>query len=766
MVHLRNVAGFLFVCLSLLAPGSGCSSSQHQTLSIQYDPVPTRTQTHREQMLRTLFQDRHLQIIFGADTDAQAEQLRTRFERVRGFRRMQTTMHRATNVHLDSLGQAPMLLVGTPETNPHIKNLVRSPHLRFLPEGFQFLDRRYTNPDYAVSMLMPHPDNGDIPLFIVTGNSTEAVLEWTQQDIMMYDYQVGRGNQRIRMGHFSQNTGEEWAFSPASDHDLENDRQTYQETAHLHFQTYKTPAGTARMEQLVANATATVARVLAFAGQESLDRPLSYVVYPSVEAKAVLTDNMQQAHVDYEQNTIHVATERLLRGEDQDLEAALMLWNLYDRTPDLFFNEGLAIYFSDSWHGQGYEHWGKRLLQAGIFPSLSEFSNNEQYEQVPSMLRKPVAGLLVQELLHQHGEAAIRDHLKGNKLLPLSESLATAWESIQEKAAALPLAASRAVDLPFQKGFNFAHEGYRIVNGYGSKVSDESIGMLSQLGTSALSIIPYSFMRSPTTPTPLYIDHGPGGENDESVVHAATTAKDKGLVTMMKPQIWIRGSWPGDINMATQAEWDTFFHHYERWITHYALLSEMYGFDVLCIGTELTQAALQHEMRWREIIKKIRVLYSGRLTYASNWGEEFENVAFWDALDYIGLDNYYPLSDKPDASKKDLQKGARDIISKIEVVHERFNKPVLLTEVGFPSIEHPWIQPHASNNDAPANGDHQALGYEVLLEAFYDQSWFAGMYWWKWPSTPDRGGDDHKGFTPNGKPATSVISYWFNKYPD
>ena len=64
--------------------------------------------------------------------------------------------------------------------------------------------------------------------------------------------------------------------------------------------------------------------------------------------------------------------------------------------------------------------------------------------------------------------------------------------------------------------------------------------------------------------------------------------------------------------------------------------------------------------------------------------KEFEGIAFWDALDYIGLNNYYPLPD-------DLSTGA--VVARVEAVQRKFKRPVIFTEAGFSSYEAPHRAP-------------------------------------------------------------------------
>ena len=50
-----------------------------------------------------------------------------------------------------------------------------------------------------------------------------------------------------------------------------------------------------------------------------------------------------------------------------------------------------------------------------------------------------------------------------------------------------------------------------------------------------------------------------------------------------------------------------------------------------------------YERYWREIIGDIRRIYDGPLGYAANF-DQIQEVAFWDALDVIGANAYFPLS--------------------------------------------------------------------------------------------------------------------------
>ncbi len=161
-------------------------------------------------------------------------------------------------------------------------------------------------------------------------------------------------------------------------------------------------------------------------------------------------------------------------------------------------------------------------------------------------------------------------------------------------------------------------------------------------------------------------------------------------------------------------------------------------------------------------------MYGGKLTYAANWGSEFEKFPFADALDYLGVDCYYPLSKNPDATKAELQAGFADILTKLEAKQRESDKPLIFTEIGFRSTHAPWMQPHepSSRDDGNQyNGAHQERCYDVVLEAIHDKPWIKGIFWWKFPSYVEHREDNNDDFTPNRKPAEKVIRQWFAKMP-
>jgi hypothetical protein len=252
------------------------------------------------------------------------------------------------------------------------------------------------------------------------------------------------------------------------------------------------------------------------------------------------------------------------------------------------------------------------------------------------------------------------------------------------------------------------------------------------------------------------------GESFVGIAATTQMAKKIGIKTILKPHLWLRQSWPGEVEMKSEAEWKVWFKNYEIFVLAYAYLADSSGIDILCIGTELQKTI--HRPEWKSIIKKVKQVYKGKLTYAANFNE-FEQVTFWNDLDYIGIQAYFPLSKDSLPTSRELREGWQLPIAKIEALLKKSNKPVLFTEIGYKSTNNatmqPWLWPDYAITDNASNKT-QALAYEIFFKEVWSKPWMAGVYFWKWyPQIPKR--SVAVDFTPQGKPAEQIMTTWFKK---
>ena len=262
------------------------------------------------------------------------------------------------------------------------------------------------------------------------------------------------------------------------------------------------------------------------------------------------------------------------------------------------------------------------------------------------------------------------------------------------------------------------------------------------------------------------------GESDAGLLYTARLARQHGIRTLLKPHLWVRGrnAWPGDVNMANAAAWNAWFASYSAFILHYAQLAETGRFDGFCIGTELLHATEpRHERAWRDLIRQVRRVYHGPLTYAANWSGEYQQIRFWDALDYVGIQAYFPLSTAPSPPLDTLLRGWRPHLRALAAWQQRVRKPVVFTEVGYKTTPdaaaRPWEWPeYLATLEVPDEAT-QARCYEALFRACWGQPWLRGMFIWKWYPGLEADGPArrHADFTPQHKPAEAVLARWYGQ---
>ncbi len=297
----------------------------------------------------------------------------------------------------------------------------------------------------------------------------------------------------------------------------------------------------------------------------------------------------------------------------------------------------------------------------------------------------------------------------------------------------------------FQRGVNFTAE-YGAP--YASVEALESLRRLREYGVNSVALVVYGWT-SEGRPS-VQISRGLGvWESEEGVENLARMAHALGMKVFLKPQLWVRGGSPTSLDFPDREQRERWFRSYGEFIGHYARLATRIHADLFCVGVELAKLS-RYDDRWRALIAQVRQIYPGPLTYAANFGRDFQEVRFWNDLDYIGLDEYYPLP-------ADLSTGG--LVRRVERVAVEYRRPVLFTEVGFRSVvdaqRDPW-------NDAPRplSLDEQRRCYEAIFGAFYARPWFAGMYWWQ-VGTNGAGGTEDDSFTPWGKPAMDVVREWY-----
>lgn len=486
-----------------------------------------------------------------------------------------------------------------------------------------------------------------------------------------------------------------------------------------------------------------------------LDEPLHTYIYNSFQEKGDHVRDIRLAHADPESKTIYCIWNETFDGLAERIEYEVLLHEKFGNSADDHIARAVTAAFADRWDHKWLADWDRVLSSRNLLPDWNFFKQNEG--KISEFITIPYLALMANELRNKYGMNALADFYRSRQL-PAEFEL-----EVQNPKPQTVTAANRSQKFSpeFQKGMTYAF--WNSANaGYAGSKSMDSLRKLKSAGVEWIAAIPYGFMENHDSTRIHSAGHNVFGESDESMFQLKLDAQKLGLKIMMKPQIWLHEGWPGKINMNSAEDWNEWFDSYEQWIIHYALISELMHADLFCIGTELVEATTQHPERWRQMIGRVRQVYSGPIVYAANWGKEFEEITFWDSLDYMGLDNYYPVRTSVHQSLDLMRTAFLEQKSKLKALAIRWQKPLLFTEIGYMANETAGM---GSHEDEYAKYDEgmQAECYKLVFETYWNEPWFAGMYWWKWFSNPDDTGINADAHSPHGRKAGRILAQWYKE---
>ncbi|MCS7261582.1 MAG: hypothetical protein NZ765_12540, partial [Anaerolineae bacterium] len=320
----------------------------------------------------------------------------------------------------------------------------------------------------------------------------------------------------------------------------------------------------------------------------------------------------------------------------------------------------------------------------------------------------------------------------------------------------------------FQKGISYAAWWSGVYRTLGAEVA---LQRLHATGANWIALIVTGHQDGIAATT---IDRAhPSTPTDEDLIHAITLAHRLGLKVMLKPHVDLfnevpGGPWRGDIGRAftTEAQWAAWFASYKAFINHYAALAQAYKVEQFCIGTELLGTTHRAD-DWRAVAAEVRAIYQGPIVYAALKEGEETSITWWDAVDYIGVDGYYPLNTDPNVRPTVEQleaawEGPKVILAGLS---RKYNRPIILTEIGYRSRHGCTMKPWDSWETSQLDMEEQANAYEAAFRQLFNQPWLAGMFWWMWSADPFESGPCDMGYTPAEKPAEDVLRRWYGAPP-
>ena len=295
------------------------------------------------------------------------------------------------------------------------------------------------------------------------------------------------------------------------------------------------------------------------------------------------------------------------------------------------------------------------------------------------------------------------------------------------------------------------------------KPNEDGLKPIREVGGNWVAIVPYGFCRKGEAHF-HYVgnrrEQGRGGqwwgETPAGVAETIQMARRQGLKVMLKPHVWMMGGSHLDLEFTNEQDWQTFETDYSNYILDFARLADSLQVDLYCITTELDRFATARPAFWQKLITKVHQIYKGPLTYAANW-DRYASIPFWDQLDYIGVDAYFPTSNDREPSVRAMARGWKGHMRELASLSRKMQKPILFTEFGYRACDHAAERPWESETPCTTNLTAQANAYSALLETVWPQPWFAGGFAWKWFMHDAHRGRERDQFSPQGRQAEAVL---------
>ena len=250
---------------------------------------------------------------------------------------------------------------------------------------------------------------------------------------------------------------------------------------------------------------------------------------------------------------------------------------------------------------------------------------------------------------------------------------------------------------------------------------------------------------------------------DASVRALIALAHSRGMRVFLNPFVnSLEGSgWQAEFHPNSVPAW---FQSFDAYIAHYAKLAQDTGADLLAIGDEFDtlDTVPAYRSYWLKAIATARQYYKGPITYGADY-PNYQQVTFWDAVDDVGVDAYFPLSQAADPTTAELEAAWQQEAQAIQAWRTSTGlagKGFVITELGYPSEVTAASQPGTWFPNQPVNLALQQRCYAATLTTIYAEPWVKGIFWFWWanPSNPNwQGGPQDNGYTPRGKPAESTL---------
>ena len=274
----------------------------------------------------------------------------------------------------------------------------------------------------------------------------------------------------------------------------------------------------------------------------------------------------------------------------------------------------------------------------------------------------------------------------------------------------------------FVTGMTWGWTGIR--GQWATPAAEESLDALAELSV-GWNCVTFAALQDKPSSTEIHWQDAPTVTDDE-VRWAIRAAKTRGQHVILKPVVnCADGTWRAfigffEIDVPGEPGWADWWRSYTAFIVHHAELAEQEGVELFVIGCEMVRAD-PREAEWRELIRRVREVYHGPITYNCDKYQE-DRITWWDAVDVISASGYYPHGAWPAQ------------LDRIEAVVRAHDKPFLFIECGCPSRAGSASRPNDWTFGGAADPHEQADYLAEMFEHAGARDWVGGFVLWDWPA--------------------------------
>jgi hypothetical protein len=252
--------------------------------------------------------------------------------------------------------------------------------------------------------------------------------------------------------------------------------------------------------------------------------------------------------------------------------------------------------------------------------------------------------------------------------------------------------------------------------------------------------MPLQFEQANGQSTALSAKSLPSIEHFQTAIQQAHRAGYKLFVTPLF-LVHISGGWAASIQLPSVADQKKWFSSLSTLYTPYLKIAQKEHVEQVSLGTELVwMQQYADPTLWTGYLHRVHALYSGTITYDSNWSEIWNDIPSWMAdpdLSAIGVSEYIQLATTQSriAPAQIAALWQQNIQAPLDAFSIRAGKPIFLSEIGYRNSFDTLWSPWDATVHAPADETERIAAITAALSLSFADTHIMGMFWWGWTDT-------------------------------